>query len=63
MDDPHTIYKDLDLQSTFQLEKGWQERLEYQVKADCALLETCQVCLIIAYLHIMFGCACDRQTD
>ena len=32
-----------DLQSSFQLESGWQERLQYQVKADCALLEACQV--------------------
>ncbi len=25
------------------LEEGWRERLEYQLKADCALLESCHV--------------------
>ncbi|GAX73551.1 hypothetical protein CEUSTIGMA_g1002.t1 [Chlamydomonas eustigma] len=43
LDDPHEIYKDLDLKSTFRLAFGWQERLEYQLKADCSFLEACQI--------------------
>jgi hypothetical protein len=43
LNDPHEIYKDLDLKSSFRLDDGWRERLEYQIRADTALLESCQV--------------------
>ncbi|GAX73550.1 hypothetical protein CEUSTIGMA_g1001.t1 [Chlamydomonas eustigma] len=43
LNDPHEIYKDLDLKSSFRMGDRWQERLEYQIRADTALLESCQI--------------------
>ncbi len=37
------IYKDLDLKSTVKLGTDWHERLMFQISADCALLESCDV--------------------
>jgi hypothetical protein len=43
LDDPIMIYKDLDLKSTVKLGTDWHERLMFQISADCALLESCDV--------------------